>query len=476
MPDAPAMNATPSDDRMTPQLRTLKPLGHLAALRDDPLGFMTRVCQEHGDVVRFRLGPYRTFLFRHPDAVKHVLVDNNHNYDKQTKGWDMMRLLLGRGLLTSEGDFWRRQRRIAQPAFHRRRIAELGQSMVEATLDLAREWEHHAGLGRTVDVAHEMSTLTLRIVCRTLLSTGLADRQAEVSVPERVYAAVTEVNEYAAMMSRGGLLLPLLFPSLQSKAVTGAVKTLDEIVYGIIEERRRSGDDRKDLLSMLMQATDAETGEAMSDEQLRDEVLTIFLAGHETTANALAWTLLQLSRHPRVERRLRAELDEVLQGRPPRVDDLPSLPYLTQVIRESMRLHPPAWMLDRRCVEDDVVQGHRVPANSLIVVSQWVTHRDERWWPNPEGFDPDRFANERERPRYAYFPFGGGPRQCIGNNFALMESALVLATLLPRFRPWLVSGHVVEPEALVTLRPKGGLPMELERVSSTTERADPAGG
>jgi cytochrome P450 len=438
-----------------PRLRYPHPMGALRYIRDEPLRFMTGITREHGDVVQFRVGPYNTMLFAHPDAVKHVLVTNSANYDKHTPGFEVLGSLLGNGLLTSQGEFWRRQRRIAQPAFHRRRIAGFAETMVAFTEQMLERWEDAAGLGRTIDLAAEMNALTLRIVAKTLLGTEMGP------IAEQVAEAVTAVNVFVNKATTG--LLDRYLPTRDHLRAREAVRTLDRIVLDLVAERRRRTDSPDDLLTMLMEARDEETGEGMSDRQLRDEILTMFLAGHETTSNALAWTFYLLSTHPGIARRTRTELDEVLAGRSPTVDDLPRMTYTSRVVKESMRLYPPAWTLERRAREDDMIAGHRVRAGSLILLSAWVTHRHPTFWPNPEGFDPDRFEPEAEkqRPRHAYFPFGAGPRQCIGNNFAMMESQLIVATILPRFRPWLVPGHPVVPEPLITLRPKHGLQMGL---------------
>jgi cytochrome P450 len=442
--------------RDPPRVAFRHPLGALPKLRENPLRFLTDLAHRHGDVVEFRVGPYRCVFLRHPDAVKHVLVDNNHNYDKQTRGYDVLRAFLGNGLLTSEGDFWRRQRRIAQPAFHRKRIAGFASTIVDDTQEMLDRWDHTAGLGHTLDVAHEMMTLTLRIVATTLFTTDVK------RVSEEVGNAVTVLNEWADKTLDS--LWPIGFPTPGNLRARGFAKRLDVIIADIIARRRRGEQgDAQDLLAMLMEAKDADTGEGMTDRQLRDEVMTIFLAGHETTANALAWTFYLLSTHPHVERRVREELDRVLGDRPPALEDLGQLRYLKQVLEESMRLYPPAWTIDRHTIDDDIVMGYRIRKDSLLLVSPFVTHRHPAFWPNPEGFDPERFAPELEeaRPRYAYFPFGGGPRMCIGSNFAMMEAQLITASVLQRFRPWLVPGHPVELQPLITLRPRYGLEMGL---------------
>lgn len=397
--------------------------------------------------------------------MKHVLVDNSANYDKQTRGYDVLRQFLGNGLLTSSGDFWRRQRRIAQPAFHRKRIAGFADIMVSDTLDMLRRWDDVAALGNSVDLAHEMMSLTLRIVGKTMLSTDVHDSA------DAVGNAVTVLNEWADAAIDS--LLPIGFPTPATLRARDASRRLDRVI-GDIVARRRAGEQAEDLLAMLMEAKDAETGESMTDKQLRDEVMTMFLAGHETTANALAWTFYLLSTHPDIERRVRAELDAALGGTPPSLADLPRLPYLLQVIKEAMRLYPPAWMIDRNAVADDEIGGYRIRRGTLVLISPYVTHRHPGMWPNPEGFDPERFTPEAEesRPRYAYFPFGGGPRQCIGNSFAMMEAQLIVATVLQRFKPWLVPGHPVAPQTLITLRPRWGLRMGLMPVPTFATAAE----
>jgi cytochrome P450 len=389
--------------------------------------------------------------------VQRVLVDNNKNYDKQTRGYDALRVFLGNGLLTSEGDFWRRQRRIAQPAFHRDRIAAFADTMTVATQEMLSRWQAHALADRPLDIAEEMTALTLRIVARTLLSADVGEGDLAIG------PSVARLNGYARDAMTSPFMVPLVVPTPRNLSFRRHAAAIDKVVLGIIAERRKTGVDQGDLLSMLMDAQDAETGERMTDRQLRDEIMTIFLAGHETTASTLAWTLWLLSLHPDVMRRVQAELARELGGRAPALGDLPRLPFLQQTVKEAMRLFPPAWAIGRRAIEDDVVGDYRVPAGALVMVSPWVTHRHPALWSNPEGFDPDRFApeHERARPKYAYFPFGGGPRLCIGNNFAMMEAEIVLANLLQRFSPALVPGHPVEPDPMVTLRPRHGIRMHL---------------
>ncbi|HVC08877.1 MAG TPA: cytochrome P450 [Elusimicrobiota bacterium] len=427
-------------------------LGSLAPLRDDPLGFFLRSAEESGDVVRFRAFHRTGFIFRHPDHIQHVLVDNHRNYNKQSRGFKAISQFLGNGLLTSEGSFWLRQRRLMQPAFHRERIARLSRVMSEEALACAGRWEDKARSGEEFNAASEMMRLTLRVVSRSMFGAEISGGEETV---ERSMAVILKYG-----MRR--ITNPLLdfLPAPSTWKFRRAVGAMDSLVHAIIAARRaRPAGAEGDLLSMLMEAKDEDTGESMDDRQLRDEAMTMFTAGHETTANALAWTFYLLAQNPAAETRLRKELAAVLGGRTPGVEDLPRLPYLSCVIRESLRLYPPAWVISRMSEGPDEMGGFEVPAGCLVIVSPHLTHRHPGFWPEPERFKPERFLEPgtAELPRFAYFPFGGGPRQCIGNGFALMEAQIVLATLLQRFRLELAPGHLVEPEPLITLRPKGGL-------------------
>lgn len=429
-------------------------LGHLRAIQEDQLGFFLRARETCGDVARIRFIVLPAHVLAHPDDARHVLVDNHRAYDKQTKGFQAIRLVLGNGLLTSEGDFWRRQRRIAQPAFHKERIAAFGEVMVRAAEETARDWTAVAHSGGVLDVAAEMMRLTLRIAGETLLSTDVTGDAAAVG--RAVSVLLNEANNRILQP----IEVPLRVPTPNNRRVVRALEDLDSVVLRMIEERRRMAEGRpNDLLTMLMEARDDETGEGMTDRQLRDEVLTIFLAGHETTANALSWTFYLLSLHPDAARRTRAELRDVLRGRSPEVADLGKLVYTTAVLKESMRLYPPAWIIGRRCVEGDTIRGYDIPPDSIVFASPWVTQRHPVFWPNPEGFDPERFLPERAASihRYAYFPFGAGPRICIGQGFAMIEAALLLATLAQKIRLDLVPGHPVVPQPSITLRPRHGI-------------------
>jgi cytochrome P450 len=429
---------------------------------DSRLKVHARHVGRFGDVIRYRFGPVEAHLLLHPDDVKYVLQENHVNYVKG-RGTRRMRLFLGHGLLTSEGELWRRQRRLAQPAFHPKRVAALVDAMVGATDGMLTAWDARAAKDEPVDVAVEMMRLTLDVVGRTLFGADLADDASEV------YDALTEALEFTSKRLVVPFAIPLRAPLPSNRRFLRARETLDRIVYSVIEQRRKSNArGGADLLAMLMDARDEETGEAMSDTQLRDEVMTLVLAGHETTANALAWTFLLLSREPIVWRALRAEVDAVLGGRRLVADDLPKLRYTRMVIEESMRLYPPAWMFGRMAIAEDTVRGYRIPPGSMVIISPYFTHRHPDFWTNPEGFDPERFAADAaaKRHKYAYLPFGGGPRICIGNGFALVEAQAILATITQRFRVDVTPREVVA-EPIVTLRPKGGMPARLARVPYT---------
>jgi cytochrome P450 len=416
----------------------------------DPLGLLTSWARQYGDIFYYRALHFRVYFLNHPDYIESVLVTNSRNFIKG-RGLQANRRVFGNGLLTSEGDFWLRQRRLAQPAFHRDRIAAYGGVMVAYAERMLGAWRE----GETRDVHQDMMRLTLEIVAKALFNAEVAGEVEEVGAALEV---LMEQN------SGGRMLLPLLrsLPTPGNLRYRRAVRRLDEIVYAIIRKRRASDHDAGDLLSMLLDAQD-EDGSRMTDRQLRDEALTLILAGHETTAISLSWTWYLLAQHPEVEANLWRELDEVLGGRAPSVDDLPRLPYTEMVVKESMRLYPPAYAMARMARQDCEIAGYRVHAGSSLVMSQWVMHRDPRYYQEPETFNPDRWAGDlaKRLPKFAYFPFGGGPRLCIGAPFAMMETVLLLATIAQRYRLSLAPGHPVEPLPTITLRPKYGIKVVL---------------
>ena len=380
------------------------------------------------------------------------MQSNARNYRKSLN-YEPLKLVVGEGLLTSEGQYWRRQRRLVQPAFHRRKLETLASIIVEEAQAVSARWAARARRGEAVNVADEMTGLTLRAVSRAMLGSEV-DREAR-----KISEAQAFLNRYVDARMGGFFHLPPGIPSRRNLRFKRALADLNGVVYDIIDGRLRGDDAGNDLLGMLLEARDEQTGEAMTREQVRDEVATILLAGHETTANALSWAWYLLAQHPLAEKQLHQELDSVLGGRTPTLMALEDLPYTRAVFEEALRLYPPAWAISRRPVEDDVVGGYRIPADSTVLVSPYVTHRNPRLWDNPETFEPARFRSGGtiDRPAYAYFPFGSGPRKCVGNGFATMEGRLVLATLARQYRLRLDQGRPVELEPLVTLRPKHGI-------------------
>jgi cytochrome P450 len=428
--------------------------GNLPAFRRDRLGFLTECARTYGDVVGFRLGPRRMMLVNHPDLVEEVLVTKNRHFIKHF-ALRMTRSTLANGLLTSEGDFWLRQRRLAQPAFHRDRIAAHAAVMVALAERMLADWAD----GQVRDVQDDMMRLTLEIVARCLFDADVSGDSAEASV-----AMETLLRCFTARINKL-IRLPESFPTPVNLRLRRAVRRLESILFDIIAKRRASGEERGDLLSMLLHARDEDDGARMTDRQLRDELMTLFMAGHETTANTLSWAFYFLANHPEAEALLHAELDAVLGGRAPTLADLPRLPYAEHVITESLRLYPTVWVLGREAIEPCTVGGYKVPVGVTVYMSQWVVHRDPRWYDDPESYRPGRWADglQKRLPRYAYFPFGGGPRICIGNGFAMMESVLLLATIAGRYRLAMAPGATVTPLATMTLRPDEGLMMTISR-------------
>jgi len=409
-------------------------------------------------VVRVELGgPLVMYLVSDPEGAEYVLQKNHLNYTKPSADMSELRHFLGNGLFTSEGDFWRRQRRLAQPAFHKQQLAALITLMVQTTRRMLTRWETYQEQGKPFDLAHEMMRLTLATVGETLFHVDLDQGASEVG------AALTEVLKVTSRRLLTPLRVPMAWPTPQNLRFKRARKVLDAHVGKIISERRQARERPQDLLSMFLDVRDAESGEGMTDQQIRDEVMTLVLAGHETTANALSWAFYLLSTHPSEEARLRAEVDLVLSGRDPTFEDLPRLSYALNVIQESLRLYPPVWMIGRQSKTADVICGYAIPAGGRVTVSPYVLHHHPKYWEHPEAFDPERFTPERSkgRPRSAYIPFGGGPRLCIGNNFALMEAQIMLSMITQRYRLVLDPTAVVEPEVALTVRPAHGIAMTL---------------
>jgi cytochrome P450 len=432
-------------------------VGVLPEFRKDPAGFLEKLARQYGDVIYLPLGRQHIYYVGHPDAIRDVLVTNQNKF-KKSRMLERARVLLGDGLLTSEGQHHRRQRRLVQPAFHRDRLAGYGAVMVERSGVVRDQWQS----GRPFDVLQEMMRLTLAIVARTLFSADVESEAGDIG------AALTQVFDLfeVILMPFSELLEKLPLPAV--RRFQRARKRLDETIYRLIAERRASGRDTGDLLSMLLLARSEEGDEdgsgGMTDVQVRDEALTLFLAGHETTADALTWAWYLLSQSPQAEAAFHAELDRVLSGRLPSFDDLPRLRYTESVFAEALRLYPPGWGIGRRALEDYSVGGFLIPARSVVLMSPYAVHRDPRWFPDPLAFRPERWLeDDPARPKFAYFPFGGGARVCIGERFAWMEGTLILAAIGQRWRLRLEPGHRVETHARITLRPKHGMRMIPER-------------
>jgi cytochrome P450 len=431
--------------------RNLPVIGNLAAFRARPIQFLARVARDYGDLPYFRLAKQDVYLVNHPDFVREILVTNQGNFTK-SRVLQRARVLLGDGLLTSEGSFHVRQRRLVQPAFHRDRLAAYAQVMSEAAVRLRERWTD----GATIEVSQEMMRLTLSIVGKTLFS---ADVESEASEIGEALTTVIKMFQMV-MMPFSEYFEKLPLPSV--RRFEKARARLDRTIYGLIHERRKSGEDAGDLLSMLLLAQDEEAlGTSMTDVQVRDEALTLFLAGHETTANALTWTWYLLSQNPECEARLHREIDSVLAGRVPEMADLPQLRYTEMVLAESMRLYPPAWAIGRMSKAPFQMDGVEIGAKSICILSPYIIQRDARWFPDPERFDPERWTAEarESRPKFSYFPFGGGARVCIGERFAWMEGVLVLAAVAQKWKLRLDAGQRVEPLPLITLRTKYGMRM-----------------
>ena len=429
----------------------------------DPLSYFTWIVREYGDLVGLRVLNFRILLINHPDHIEDVLVNHPRKFVKG-RVLKANKRVFGSGLLTSEGDFWLRQRRLAQPAFHRARIASYASTMVEYTERLLHEWQD----GEERDIHKEMMRLTLQIVGKTLFDADVEHDAQDIG------KSMELLLEFGADFRRT-LFIPHWLPTPTNIRMERAIRKIEKVLYRMIAEKRASGRDAGDLLSMLLAAQD-EDGSRMTDKQLRDEAITLFLAGHETTANTLSWTWWLLAQNPAVEAKLHAELRAVLAGRAPSLDDLPNLVYTNHIITESMRLYPPAWGIARTAIEDHEIAGYSVPKGSGVSFAQWTVHRDARWYDAPDEFRPERWEGDllKRLPRFAYFPFGGGPRQCIGNSFALMEASLILATIAQQYRFRLVEGHPVVPLASITLRPRHGIRATLESRPAKSRAASDA--
>ena len=432
----------------------LSTLGLFAHLARNPLRAMSDAARTYGDVAGFRIAARHFFLVSHPDLIEQVLVADGRRYAKG-RGLERARRVLGNGLLTSEGEEHLRNRRLVQPHFHHRRIADYATAMTDEAAAATERWQP----GMTFDVTREMNKITMGVIGRTLFGADIRDDAGAVSE-----AIGTMIDQFDQRLLPTAALTDRL-PLSSTRRFEAAERTLDATITRLISDRRARPGTHDDLLDTLLAARDEDGNDAMTDQQVRDEATTLFVAGHETTATLLSWAWYLLARNPGVEARLHEELDTVLGGRPPSVDDYEALPFTRQILSETLRLFPTVWMLGRRALEDTTIGDYEVPAKSIVMMSPWVVQRDPRWFVRPMRFDPDRWGADTGtvRPRFAYFPFGGGSRKCLGESFAWMESTLVLATLAQQWRLRLVPGHPIAPQPRITLRPRHGVSVVLDR-------------
>lgn len=436
-----------------PGPKGLPVLGSLPSFMGDVLRFVVEMREAYGAIARYKLLSYDVYQLNDPDYIQEVLVGQAEKFRKGDLDKAILSISMGNGLVVNDGDSHRYQRKLMQPAFHTRRIENYAQIMSDYTGDMLRDWERQT----TLNIHRAMTDLTLRIVSKTLYDADVAQKS------DGVGEAVEAINHIGGQQFRMGFVPPMWLPLPQIQQVKAAVRTVDNLLLPIIAARRSTNEDRGDLLSMLMLAQD-EDGRGMSDRQIRDEVVTLFLAGHETTSNALTWTWVLLSQNPDVEAKLHAELDSVLQGRAPTLADLKALPYTERVIKESMRVYPPVWSLNaRQALEDVTIDGYRIPKGGKIFILPYVIHRDPRYYADPERFMPERWTETFEKglPRYAYLPFGGGARVCIGNSFAMMEARLLLAMIAQRYRVRITAPVALDPA--VTLHPRDAVTARLEQ-------------
>ncbi len=431
-------------------------LGHLGAFKKQPLEMLSAWWRQHGDALRFRLGPKTFYLFSHPDLAEEILVKQSDRFVKvyNPRRPHGLALVLGNGLVTSSGEIWKRHRRVIQPIFHRSRMAAMADRMAQVGEQRVAAWKDREG--STIDIAAEMMQLALEVISQTMFTTSMAQHI------ERISHALRVSIKYAFDSFSNPLFLPLWMPTARNREFHSEMRFMDGLMYGLLTERRRSGAHYDDLLDLLLQARDEETGEGLSDQELRDEALTIFAAGHETTANALSWTWYLLATHPEAKARFHEEVDRVLQGRTPTADDLQHLPYTRAVFDESLRLYPPAPAVHRKAATNTTVGGVSLPEGAFVLVGTYNLHRHPDFWPNPEQFQPEQWLNgERPSSRYAYMPFGAGPRTCVGLHFASVEGPLLLA-LIGRHYDLNLAQDKVEAHLMVTLRPKDGILMTLQ--------------
>jgi cytochrome P450 len=429
--------------------------GHLLDLGRDPLGFLTHCAHNYGEIVPLRLGLTATCLLVNPEHIEQVLKDTDAFI--KSRGFRVLKTLLGEGLLTNEGESWFRQRRLAQPVFQQKRIAGYGQIMVDYTEQMLSNWESE----QEIDIHAEMMRLTLNIVMKCIFDRDVSEGEAQ----DVAHALDITMNWFESKRKQNFIVWEW-FPRPENIRYRNAIARMDESIYKLIADKRQNPGST-DLLSLLMAAKDEDDGSSMNDKQLRDEVATLMLAGHETTANALSWTWMLLAQHPECDRKLTEELQTVLKGRPPTVADLPKLRYTEQIIKESLRLYPPVSIFGREAVSDYILDDYCIPAGCVVTISQWVMHRHSKYFDRPEDFVPERWENDLEKrlPRGVYIPFGDGPRICIGKGFAMMEAVLLLATIAQKYSLSLIEDSPIIPQPSITLRPEQGIQVQLHQRS-----------
>lgn len=429
--------------------------GSLYDFRTNPLQLLLDMCREYGDVCRFRIGLQNLYLFNHPDYISHILVDRDKKYKKSRLDIQALAPIIGQGLLLSEGDLWKRHRRLLQPLFSQQQFEAYGQIVTDYTAEMLERWSSQAQSGEAFDLAGQVTDLTMRVIAKTILGLDFAGTDKELT------EAIEFATDHANSSMETIVPIPDWVPTPSHLRFERAKGVLNKMVNDLIDQRRRGNLESKDLLTLMMRTRDEETGEGLSDAMLRDQVMTFFLAGHETTAQTLKWLFVMLSRHPHVDQQVHSEVQRVLGGRAPTFAEAGKLEYTRMVIQEVMRLWPPAWLMAREAVLDDEVGGYHVPAGTQVVFSQWVMHRHPAYWENPEGFDPERFSPERSagRSHGIYFPFGAGPRVCIGSTFAMMELLMIVPMIVQKYRLDLMPSPAVAPKPTITLRPLHGVPV-----------------
>lgn len=432
----------------------------ISILREDRLDWLSGLSAKYGRLTRLKLIYHQVVLVQSPEWLKYILQTNYKDFSKQSKAIEKGKKVFGNGLFTSEGEFWRKQRKLAQPAFHRERLAEMSRVMIDCISSMLDEWENATQEDGVTDFAQEMLQLTLNVVTRSMFHTTLSDKEFD-TFKETFPAILKETNR--RILNQFDLLTKI--PTKDSLNYEKNIERLDAILFRMIDERKNEKKESHDLLGMLMAAVDAESGTGMNEKQLRDEIMTIFIAGHETTAQALCWAVFLLEQHPETKEKLNKEIADVLGGRLPVPSDFVKLPYTLQVFKEAMRLYPPLPIFIRSAEKPFIMDGYQIPANTKFMIPPYLMHHDAEYWDQPSQFRPERFTPEAEKsqPKFTYFPFGGGPRICIGNNFAMMEAVFALAMVSQRFRVEIVSPEKVEADFSLTLRPKNGLPVRLKK-------------